>query len=91
MRKFFAGTSGCAVALVVVLLTILTGPSSPGVDPTDALVAHAKPGTAMSASIFQQLYDSEINFEILCFWDAKFDVRGGDAVNNFLAQDNVPT
>jgi len=45
----------------------------------------------MSASIFQQLYDSEINFEILCFWDAKFDVRVGDAVNNFLAQDNVPT
>ena len=91
MRKFFAGISGCAVALVVVLLTVLTGPSSQGVDPTDALVAHAKPGAAMSASIFQQLYDSEINFEILCFWDAKFDVRVGDAVNNFLAQDNVPT
>jgi hypothetical protein len=45
----------------------------------------------MTASIFQQLYDSEINFEVSCFWDADFDVRLGDAVNGFLAQDNVPT
>jgi hypothetical protein len=45
----------------------------------------------MSASIFQQLYDSEINFEASCFWDAGFDVRLADAVNGFLAQDQVPT
>jgi hypothetical protein len=29
----------------------------------------------MSVSIFQRLYDSEINFEVSCFWDAGFDVR----------------
>jgi hypothetical protein len=45
----------------------------------------------MSANVFQRLYDSEINFEVSCFWDAHFDVRLGDAVNGFLAQDNVPT
>jgi hypothetical protein len=41
--------------------------------------------------MFQQLYDSEINFEVSCFWDAGFDVRLGDAVNGLLAQDKVPT
>jgi hypothetical protein len=41
--------------------------------------------------MFQQLYDSEINFGVSCFWDAGFDVRLGDAVNGFLAQDKVPT
>jgi hypothetical protein len=46
---------------------------------------------AISASMFQQLYDSEINFGVSCFWDAGFDVRLGDAVNGFLAQDKVPT
>jgi hypothetical protein len=38
----------------------------------------------MSVSILQRLYDSEINFEVSCFWDAGFDVRLGDAVNGFL-------
>jgi hypothetical protein len=38
----------------------------------------------MSVSIFQRLYDSEINFEVSCFWDAEFDVRLSDAVNGFL-------
>ena len=39
----------------------------------------------MSVSImFQRLYDSEINFEVSCFWDAGFDVRLSDAVNGFL-------
>src|SRR6266487_3666788 len=27
---------------------------------------------AISANMFQQLYDSEINFEVSCFWDAGF-------------------
>ena len=43
----------------------------------------------MSTSTFQRLYDSEINFEVSCFWDADFDVRLGDALNGFLAQDKV--
>jgi hypothetical protein len=50
-----------------------------------------KPREARSASMFQQLYDSEINFEVSSFWDAGFDVRLGDALNGFLAQDKVPT
>ena len=29
----------------------------------------------MSVSIFQRLYDSEINFEVSSFWDGGFDVR----------------
>ena len=41
MRKVFAGTSGCVVALVVVLPPVLMGPSSPGIDPTDASILHA--------------------------------------------------
>jgi hypothetical protein len=45
----------------------------------------------MSTSTFQRLYDSEINFEVSCFYDADFDVRLGDALNGFLAQDKVPT
>jgi hypothetical protein len=36
-------------------------------------------------SIFQRLYDSEINFEVSAFYDAGFDVRLGDALNGFLA------
>jgi hypothetical protein len=42
-------------------------------------------------SIFQRLYDSEINFEVSSFYDAEFDVRLGDALNGFLAQDKVET
>jgi hypothetical protein len=45
----------------------------------------------MTTSTFQRLYDSEINFEVSCFYDADFDVRLGDALNGFLAQDKVPT
>jgi hypothetical protein len=46
---------------------------------------------ADNVSIFQRLYDSEINFEVSCFWDGEFDVRLGDAINGFVAQDKVPT
>jgi hypothetical protein len=37
-------------------------------------------------SIFQRLYDSEINFEVSGFYDAGFDVRLGDALNGFLVE-----
>jgi hypothetical protein len=42
-------------------------------------------------SLFRRLYDSEINFEISSFWDGGFDVRLGDAINGFVAQDQVRT
>jgi hypothetical protein len=45
----------------------------------------------MSASIFQRLYDSEINFEVSSFWDGGFDVRLGDAMNGFLEQAKAET
>ena len=42
-------------------------------------------------SIFQRLYDSEINFEVSGFYDAGFDVRLGDHLNGFLVKDKVET
>jgi hypothetical protein len=36
-------------------------------------------------SIFQQLYDAEINFEISCFYDDGFVVRLGDRMNGYRA------
>lgn len=42
-------------------------------------------------SIFQLLYDSEINFSISTFWDAGFDVKLGDDMNGFQAETQVRT
>jgi hypothetical protein len=42
-----------------------------------------------SVSMFQQLYDSEINFSISCFWDSGFHVRLGDDVNGFVSEARV--
>ena len=37
----------------------------------------------------QKIYDSEINIEIGWFWDGGIDVRLGDKVNGYLAEENV--
>lgn len=37
-------------------------------------------------SIFQRLYDSEINFAVSCFWDSGFVVKLGDSVNGVAAE-----
>jgi hypothetical protein len=42
-------------------------------------------------SIFQRLYDSEIDFEVASFYDAGIDVRLGDAINGFVAEGKVET
>jgi len=42
-------------------------------------------------SIFQRLYESEINFEVSGFYDAGFDVRLGDHLNGFIAKSKVET
>ena len=42
-------------------------------------------------STFQDLYDSEINFSISCFWDGGFEVKLGDLRNGFEAQTRVET
>jgi hypothetical protein len=42
-------------------------------------------------SIFQRLYDSEINFEVSGFYDAGFGVRLGDHLNGFLTEGKVET
>jgi hypothetical protein len=39
----------------------------------------------------QKIYDSEINVEISWFWDAGVDIRLGDKVNGYLAEQNVPS
>ena len=41
--------------------------------------------------LFQDLYDSEINFQITTFWDAGFNLRLGDEVNGFVAETTVKT
>lgn len=40
-------------------------------------------------SVFQDLYDSEINFKISCFWDAGFDVALGDDLDGVKDSTNV--
>jgi hypothetical protein len=42
-------------------------------------------------TIFQKLYDSEINFLISTFWDGGFDVKIGDKTNGYDAETNVDT
>jgi len=37
------------------------------------------------------LYDSEINFEISCFWDAGFNWKLGDSANGYVAEGNAPS
>lgn len=34
-------------------------------------------------SVFQDLYDSEINFKVSCLWDGGFEVSLGDEVNGY--------
>lgn len=38
--------------------------------------------------ILQDLYDSEINFELSCFWDGGFTAQIGDEVNGFVAKES---
>jgi hypothetical protein len=37
-------------------------------------------------SVFQRLYDSEINFSVFCFWDSGFVIKLGDPVNGIAAE-----
>lgn len=39
----------------------------------------------------QKLYDSEINFEISCFWDGGFDWKLGDHMNGYKVYGNGDT
>lgn len=41
--------------------------------------------------ILQELYDSEINFSLSCFWDGGFYARLGDEANGFSAETNCKT
>jgi len=40
-------------------------------------------------NILQMLYDSEIKFEISCFWDAGFNWKLGDSANGYVAEGNA--
>lgn len=42
-------------------------------------------------SIFQKLYDSEINFSISTFWDGGFTVKLGDDLNGWAEEETVDT
>jgi hypothetical protein len=39
----------------------------------------------------QQLYDSELNFELSCFWDGGFNWKLGDQLNGFFAKGHADT
>src|SRR5215471_5288245 len=41
------------------------------------------------AAELQRIYDSEINVQIGWFWDGGIDVRLGDKMNGYLAEENV--
>ena len=41
------------------------------------------------AAELQRIYDSEINVEIGWSWDGGIDVRLGDKMNGYLAEENV--
>lgn len=41
--------------------------------------------TDRTETILQDLYDSEINFSIVTFWDNGFEVKLGDDMNGFVA------
>lgn len=40
-------------------------------------------------SVFQKLYDFEINFSVSCFWDGGFKIKIGDEMNGFKAEGSV--
>ena len=41
------------------------------------------------AAELQKIYDSEINLRISWLWDGGIDVRLGDEMNGYLAEENV--
>ena len=41
------------------------------------------------ADELQKIYDSEINVTISWFWDGGIDVRLGDEMNGFVAEETV--
>ena len=45
----------------------------------------------LTTDIPQQLYESEINFSISCFWDGGFTVKLGDDMNGFGAERQAQT
>lgn len=40
------------------------------------------------AAVMQSLYNSEINCAVSCFWDGGWDVKLGDDMNGYQAEDN---
>lgn len=38
--------------------------------------------------VMKALYNSEINVSISCFWDGGWDVKLGDKMNGYKAEDN---
>lgn len=38
--------------------------------------------------VVQELYDSEINSRVSCFWDAGWTVALGDEMNGFVSEEN---
>src|SRR5712671_1722328 len=48
-------------------------------------------GIKKGMDILQMLYDSEINFELSCFWDAGFIWKLGDDANGYVAEGNTRT
>jgi hypothetical protein len=43
------------------------------------------------STVLADLYESELNCSISSFWDNNWDVKLGDEMNGFVAEDNVRT
>ena len=46
-------------------------------------------GKVMLENELQRIYDSEINVRIGWLWDGGIDIRLGDEMNGYLAEENV--
>lgn len=42
-------------------------------------------------TVFERLYEREINFQVSCFWDGGYDFAIGDAGNGWQATANFET
>ena len=52
-------------------------------------MARGHNGDVGFAAELQKIYDSEINVRISWLWDGGIDVRLGDDMNGYLAEENV--
>ncbi len=83
----WAGEPGSGGGAVVACIPLHTKIWNKGVD----LPYEANSRLIAAAPILQDLYNSEINFEISTQWDGGFDAKLGDPLNGFKAEGQYRT